>query len=216
MCEKITIIIMELLGEDQDDETDSAETRLLGWGGENCLCVCRKSWERDLLSGWTPSIEKPVSRAKPAKTLLSFSNARKPEGKVGTTEYGFVFRHYEKTDRYIEQYRENHCSACLQEETEWIPVLGVDVPDPYLLPTISSSRWVVINSAIMIIVVKCFVIFYKTWLPSTLNLYHNQNLKYAIEYSWYMDGIKVTSFQWANRNSKFNKFKSTSFIVTHI
>jgi len=166
---------MGLYGEEQDD-TDSAGTRLLGSGGENCLCVCRKSWEKDLLCGWTPSIEKPVSRPKPVKTLLSFSNARKPDGKVGITEYGFVFRHYEKTDRYIKQYRENHSSACVEKEAEWIPVLGVDVPDPYLLPKLTSSRWVVINRAIMIIIVKPRIL-----LHSMASKY-SQNLKYAIEY----------------------------------
>ncbi|XP_068749777.1 uncharacterized protein [Montipora capricornis] len=128
---------MELVGEDQDDD-DSTETRLLYACSENCLCVCSKAWGKDLLCGWTPSNKKPISRAKPAKTPPSFGNAKK-EGKLAINECGFVFRHYETMGRYIEQYRENHSSACLEKEAEWTPVLGVDVPDPYLLPKIGTS-----------------------------------------------------------------------------
>ena len=127
---------MEILGEDPDDDSDSAENRLLRT--DDCCCVCSKTWEKDMVCGWAPSLEKRVSRSKPTKTYASFSNGKK-EGKFSLTECGFVFRHYEKSNRYIEQYRQNHSSACLEKEAEWRPVLGVDVPDPYL-PKISSSR----------------------------------------------------------------------------
>lgn len=127
---------MEGLGEDPDDDSDSAENRLLKC--EDCSCVCSKSWEKDFMCGWAPSPGKRVSRSKPTKTLASFSNARK-EGKFSLVECGFVFRHYEKSSRYIEQYRENHSTASLEKEAEWRPVLGVDVPDPYL-PKIAGSR----------------------------------------------------------------------------
>lgn len=91
------------------------------------------------MCGWAPSPGKRVSRSKPTKTLASFSNARK-EGKFSLVECGFVFRHYEKSSRYIEQYRENHSTASLEKEAEWRPVLGVDVPDPYLPKIAGSSQ----------------------------------------------------------------------------
>lgn len=129
---------MEALAEGLDDDSDSAENRLLKSG--DSPCVCSKTWEKDLICGWTPSLAKKISRSKPTKTHASFSNVRK-ERKCSITECGFVFRHYERTGRYIEQYRENHSSAFLETEAEWRPVMGVDVPDPYL-PKIASSRWV--------------------------------------------------------------------------
>ena len=128
--------IMEALAEGLDDDSDSAENRLLKSG--DSPCVCSKTWEKDLVCGWTPSLAKKISRSKPTKTHASFSNVRK-ERKCSMAECGFVFRHYERTGRYIEQYRENHSSAFLETEAEWRPVMGVDVPDPYL-PRIASSR----------------------------------------------------------------------------
>lgn len=126
---------MEAVGEELDDDSDSEENRLLK--SQDSSCVCSKAWEKDFMCGWAPSPEKRVSRSKP-KTLASFSNAKK-EGKCSLAECGFVFRHYEKSSRYIEQYRENHSSGYLVKEAEWRPVLGVDVPDPYL-PKIANSR----------------------------------------------------------------------------
>lgn len=128
--------VMEALGEDPDDDSDSIENRLLQY--QDSFCVCSKAWEKDFICGWAPSLEKRISRSKPVKTHASFGNARK-ERKVSLIECGFVFRHYEKSSRYIEQYRENHSSVLFEKEAEWRPVLGVDIPDPYL-PKISSSR----------------------------------------------------------------------------
>ena len=126
---------MEALGEDLDEDSDIAENRLLKC--EDSCCVCSKAWEKDFICGWAPSFERKVSR-KPAKHGASLSNARK-DGKIALAECGFVFRHYEKSSRYIEQYRENHSSTFLEREDEWRPVLGVHVPDPYL-PKIGTSR----------------------------------------------------------------------------
>lgn len=128
--------VMEALGEDPDDDSDSVENRLLRY--QDSFCVCSKAWEKDFICGWAPSLEKRISRSKPVKTHASFGNARK-ERKVSLIECGFVFRHYEKSSRYIEQYRENHSSVLFEKEAEWRPVLGVDILDPYL-PKISNSR----------------------------------------------------------------------------
>ncbi|KAL9981695.1 hypothetical protein ACROYT_G010436 [Oculina patagonica] len=125
---------MEALGEDLDEDSDVAENRLLNT--EDSCCVCSKVWEKDFICGWAPSFERKVSR-KPTKHAASLGNTRK-DGKIALAECGFVFRHYEKSSRYIEQYRENHSSTFLQSEDEWRPVLGVDVPDPYL-PKIGST-----------------------------------------------------------------------------
>ena len=125
---------MEALCEDLDDDSNIAENCLLKT--EDSCCVCSKVWEKDFICGWAPSLERKVSR-KPAKHA-SLSNPKK-DGKIALADCGFVFRHYEKSNRYIEQYRENHCSTFLEREDEWRPVLGVDVPDPYL-PKIRASR----------------------------------------------------------------------------
>ena len=125
---------MEALSEEVDDDSDVAENRLLKTEGSGC--VCSKGWEKGFICGWAPSFERKISR-KPTKHA-SLSNTRK-DGKLPRAECGFVFRHYEKTSRYIEQYRENHSSAFLERGEEWRPVLGVDVPDPYL-PKVGSSR----------------------------------------------------------------------------
>lgn len=125
---------MEALSEEVDDDSDVAENRLLKTEGSSC--VCSKGWEKEFICGWAPSFERKISR-KPTKHA-SLSNTRK-DGKLPRAECGFVFRHYEKTSRYIEQYRENHSSAFLERREEWRPVLGVDVPDPYL-PKVGSSR----------------------------------------------------------------------------
>ena len=125
---------MEALSEDLEDDIDIAEYRLLKT--EASFCVCSKAWEKDFICGWAPSVERKVSR-KPTKHA-SLSNPRKDE-KIAVANCGFVFRHYEKASRYIEQYRENHCSTFSEREDEWRPVLGVDVPDPYL-PKIGASR----------------------------------------------------------------------------
>lgn len=125
---------MEVLGEDLDDESDLAKNCLQKT--EDSCCVCSKVWEKDFICGWAPSPERKVSR-KPTKHA-SLSNPRK-DGKISLVNCGFVFRHYDNSNRYIEQYRENHCSAFLEREDEWRPVLGVDVPDPYL-PKIGASR----------------------------------------------------------------------------
>ena len=125
---------MEVLSEEVDDDSDVAENHLLKT--EPSGCVCNKGWENEFLCGWAPSFERKISR-KPTKHA-SLSNTHK-DGKLPRTDCGFVFRHYEKTSRYIEQYRENHSSAFLVREEEWRPVLGVDVPDPYL-PKVGSSR----------------------------------------------------------------------------
>ena len=125
---------MEVLGEDLDDESDLAKNCLQKT--EDSCCVCSKVWEKDFICGWAPSPERKVSR-KPTKHA-SLSNPRK-DGKIALVNCGFVFRHYDNSNRYIEQYRENHCSAFLERGDEWRPVLGVDVPDPYL-PKIGASR----------------------------------------------------------------------------
>jgi hypothetical protein len=122
---------MEATRDSADDVEKILKLRLLA--EETSDCVCSRVWEKGLILGWRPSVEqkehkKRCEAGRGSKTVLAATG-------------DFLFRHYESTDRYMAQYRENHSTSCMEREMSLKPVLGVDVPDPYL-PKITSSRFV--------------------------------------------------------------------------
>ena len=96
-----------------------------------------------------------LSRAE-RRNSLSRKNREKPSDPPSLCD-GFVFRHYEDSHRYIEQYRENHSVSKVDSDVELRPVLGVNVPDPYL-PKICNSRFVYLNYCLFDISVGFFLL----------------------------------------------------------
>ena len=113
-------------------------------------CVCASSCSEESFCGWTQrKILKKEKRKRfersrtEQQNLLSRKNHEKKLERPSLCD-GFVFRHYEDSRRYIEHYRENHSISRVDSDIELRPVLGVNVPDPYL-PKISNSRFVYIE-----------------------------------------------------------------------
>lgn len=136
-------------------------------------CVCASDLGEDSLCGWKQREERKerrkrieLSRAE-RQNSLSRKNREKPSEPPSPCD-GFVFRHYEESHRYIEQYRENHSLSRVDSDVELRPVLGVDVPDPYL-PKICHTRFVYLNYCLFDIYV-CF------FLPQTFALNIHEKL----------------------------------------
>ena len=131
--------------EQEEEDKDSRLKFFLS--EENSPCVCARSWGESSLCGWTQREERKerkrgeLNRAERSQPL-SRKGREKPSYHASLCE-GFVFRHYEDPRLYMEQYRENHSLSRVDSDVELRPVLGVNVPDPYL-PKICSSRFVYI------------------------------------------------------------------------
>ncbi|KAK3727831.1 hypothetical protein QZH41_008251 [Actinostola sp. cb2023] len=134
----------------EDCEETNLKQRLLN--DDTLPCVCCRLWEKCTIEGWQPKEEQTSSKKRLDTTKGGYHGSLRRERTIITASRGdFLFRHYESLDRYIQQYRENHSSTCMERDMNADmprPVLGVDVPDPYL-PKIASSS--VLIERIMII-----------------------------------------------------------------
>lgn len=122
-------------------EEKQIKTHLLN--AEPSPCVCSRLAFKGALEGWQPKEEQKTSKkrvdtSRGGNQVLS----RRERTIIAASRGDFLFRHYESLGRYIEQYRENHASTCMERDMrDARAVLGIDVPDPYL-PKIASSRFV--------------------------------------------------------------------------
>lgn len=129
---------MDSLEDDLDGEDDRVESQLFDLESPSCIC-CRNGVKSDICSWEHSSEKKSVQRKRGDPANRTQPLLRKVERKAVSLSDGFVFRHYKDTGRYIEQYRENHSSTCAETQVEVKPVLGIDLPDPYL-PKIGTTR----------------------------------------------------------------------------
>lgn len=125
---------------DSADEVEK-KLKLQLLAAESTGCVCCKGLEKSFL-GWRPCEGQKELHKKRSETSRVGNQALLRREKTVLAATGdFLFRHYESSDRYVAQYRENHSTSCMERELNLMPVLGVDVPDPYL-PKIATSRFV--------------------------------------------------------------------------
>ncbi|XP_031560225.1 uncharacterized protein LOC116296355 isoform X2 [Actinia tenebrosa] len=142
-----------------DEVEKKLKLQLLAEESEDC--VCSKASEKSFL-GWR-RYEEQKEHKKRCETSRAGNQALLRREKTLLAATGdFLFRHYESFDRYMAQYRENHSTSCMERELNLIPILGVDVPDPYF-PKIANS------SALMerIKIIEALSDFYK--LPKDAN-----------------------------------------------
>ncbi|XP_006821902.1 uncharacterized protein LOC102802637 [Saccoglossus kowalevskii] len=92
-----------------------------------CVCTYQENWAH--MSGWKPNFtcddSSKYKRNKKRPKFpyrLAYSTYREPK---------YVFRHYEDTSKYMEQYRYHHTRGDVCKAQEEPLVLGYNVPDPY-------------------------------------------------------------------------------------
>lgn len=127
------------------DSSDSAEEvekklKLQLLAEESTDCVCCKGLEKNFL-GWRPCKGQKEHKKRCETSRVGNQALLRREKTVLAATGDFLFRHYESPERYMAQYRENHSTSCMERELNLMPVLGIDVPDPYL-PKIATSRFV--------------------------------------------------------------------------
>ncbi|XP_032238463.2 uncharacterized protein LOC116618636 [Nematostella vectensis] len=125
-----------------DKSTEESKIKDILIDSDIISCVCSKVSGKNLITGWRPSAEKKGMKKRCEASRgdsRSYASLRRERTTLPPTD-GFVFRHYERTESYIEQYRENHSSAAVVIEFEEKPTLGVDAPDPYLPKITTKSK----------------------------------------------------------------------------
>lgn len=140
------IVSMETEQNSCNGEEKNLKTHLLS--AQPSPCVCCRLVVKGALEGWQPKEDEQKSTKKRVDTSRGGNQAllRREKTFITAARGDFLFRHYESLDRYIRQYRENHASTCMERDVrDYRPVLGVDVPDPYL-PKIASSRFVLMSA----------------------------------------------------------------------